>query len=341
MPRVGWLCSYTPVEVITAVGLTPVRLLGSADKEAAARGFLPVALCPYLKSALGTALMGEEPLDGIVVAACCDGLRRLADVWARYVPGFVYTLDVPRRRDEAAIAYFRGRLVALAQRLGERYGVPVSEEALGSAIAAYNQTRRLLAVLDDLRARGIGLPAGEMQGVWERASREALATFQPGLEELLARLQGAGDRPSAVPVVVSGNVLAPDDKRALSLIEELGGRVVGDDLCSGTRWLAGEVDLGPDPYLALARRYLERVPCARMLDAAERYEELVRLCRRTGARGVIYLSQKFCDTFLYDFGPLRERLQGEGIRTLLLELDGTTATLGQSRTRVEAFLEVL
>ena len=93
--------------------------------------------------------------------------------------------------------------------------------------------------------------------------------------------------------------------------------------------------------MALARRYLERVPCPRMADIGERFDELAALCQSTGARGVVYLSQKYCDASLYDLAPLRERLEAVGVRTLHLELDAGTALAGQARTRLEAFLEVL
>ncbi len=56
---------------------------------------------------------------------------------------------------------------------------------------------------------------------------------------------------------------------------------------------------------------------------------------------MLYLSQKYCDNSLYEFPSLRSRLEKDGVRSLLLEVDGSTATIGQARTRIEAFLEVL
>lgn len=341
-PRVGWLCSYTPVEILTATGTLPVRLLGGANNEERARAFLPAALCPYLKACLGEALAADSPpLDGLVVATGCDGLRRLADVWNSYLPGFVYVLDVPRHRSAGAVSYFRSCLLDLAHFLSERYRRPITENALREAIAQRNRTRRLLVALDGLQQEGRALSAGQMLAIVDRSTREPPATFNPWLADRLARLQDEGHATPGIPIVVSGNVLASGDRHILDLVEDVGGRVVGAYLCTGMRGVAGEVAGDGDPFLGLARRYLERVSCPRMADPTDRFGDLIRICRDRGARGVLYLSQKFCDGSLYDFALLRDRLSREDIPVLLLEMDAGAAATGQARTRIEAFLELL
>ncbi len=340
-PRVGWLCSYTPVEIIAAAGFRPLRLPGESGHEARATTVLPAALCPYLKSCLGAALDGASgPLAGLIVVAGCDGLRRLADVWARYGPGFVHVLDVPRQRNAAAASYLRSQFLLLAGRLERAAGQELSEDALRAAIAERNCTRRLLAELDERRQAGLALPVGEMLSLVDLSSEEAPAVCNPQLAARLNRPTADGTA-TGVPVVLSGNIVARPDRALTDLIEAAGARVVGDDLCSGVRGAVGEAAEGGDPFLSLARRYLERPPCPRMADAEERFEDVAHLCRRTGAHGVIYLSQKYCDAALYDLAPLRTRLEQAGVRVLHLELDADVAMPGQMRTRIEAFLEVL
>lgn len=340
-PKVGWLCGYTPVEILTAAGVQPLRLRGGAGNEAQARAFLPAALCPYLKGCLGDALAGNpEGIDGVVVTTCCDGMRRLADLWSRYLPGFVYVLDVPRHKTREAAGYFRNRLVEQARFLSERYGRTAGGETLSAAIHSWNETRHHLAALDNLRSGDTPISAREMLALLDRATREPPALVNPWLAGLSSRTRGSSS-PAGIPVVVSGNLVTAGDGQLLDLIEAAGGRVVGDDLCNGMRGLSGDVIPDADPFLALARSYLERVPCPRMAFSPDRFDALASLCRQREARGVIYVSQKFCDGSLYDFAPLRERLQREGIATLLLELDASAVTVGQTRTRIEAFLEAL
>ncbi len=52
------------------------------------------------------------------------------------------------------------------------------------------------------------------------------------------------------------------------------------------------------------------------------------------------MQQKFCDPHELDIPAIKKALEGKGIPTLFLELD-VTVPIGQFRTRVEAFLEML
>jgi benzoyl-CoA reductase/2-hydroxyglutaryl-CoA dehydratase subunit BcrC/BadD/HgdB len=59
------------------------------------------------------------------------------------------------------------------------------------------------------------------------------------------------------------------------------------------------------------------------------------------ADGVISYSLKFCDPELMFYPFLKADLEQKAIPHLHLEGDGTTASFGQLKTRVEAFIEML
>ena len=50
---------------------------------------------------------------------------------------------------------------------------------------------------------------------------------------------------------------------------------------------------------------------------------------------------KFCDPYLARIPMIRKALQNEGIPMLVLEGDCTTRSIGQQKTRIEAFIEML
>ena len=60
-----------------------------------------------------------------------------------------------------------------------------------------------------------------------------------------------------------------------------------------------------------------------------------------GARGVIGHVAKFCDPYLARLPFVREVLSEKGLPFLFLESDLTLRSMGQQRTRIEAFLEML
>ena len=133
------------------------------------------------------------------------------------------------------------------------------------------------------------------------------------------------------------------DRRAetLSRIDKLGGRVVGDDLCTGSRYFDTAVDELAEPFAALTERYLQRAPCPVKHGASQpRTQRLLRLCHDTDAQGVIFMLPKFCEPHAFDYVPLAHALQGADVPHLLIETD-VSIPMGQLRTRLQAFIEML
>jgi hypothetical protein len=56
--------------------------------------------------------------------------------------------------------------------------------------------------------------------------------------------------------------------------------------------------------------------------------------------GVIALIQKFCDPHGFDYHHVTQAFEDVGIPTLFLEIDNIVS-IGQTKTRVEAFIEML
>jgi len=362
--EVFWCCGYTPVELLRCVGLTPVRLLPSMAATTAAAAYLPAGLCPYVRACLARGLPETESdaeprprAAGIVVAASCNGMVHLFNAWRECGTGFAELLDVPRHADERAVVYFAGRLKALAGALSARTGIAPNAPALRREMAVAAATRRLLgglaAVAED-ETNSLVLPGSQLVHAARDAVRLPPAVVNAALERLDRRVRGGvgSQRPAAAAagprLLLTGTVIEPELAVAL---EAAGARVVADDLCLGTRWYSrpgmDEADGTDDRddldglIESLARDYLRRPPCPRMANAAHRLNELVDRCRRLRLDGVVCFSLKFCDTMLWDFVGLRRRLRQAGIPLLLLTGDGSAEALGQMRTRLQAFMEIL
>ncbi len=336
--RVGWFCAYTPVELIEAAGLFPVRLFGDGADSDEANAMLHPATCPYLRACLAAAPRPDSP-KSLVFANSCDGMRRLHDAWNHFLkPDFCFLLDLPRRVDWAGAGLYYRSLLRLRSALESFTGRVITPEALRQAIGDWEMARR------ELRDGADGLVGVERV-------RRAVALQEQGLAWKSGEVPEAPAPSPAVkcdtPVVVTGNIVRADG--LLSLMEEAGCRLVGADICSGDRFFQ---DLGlPEAELEgldvdailqrLAERYLERIPCARMADSHRRHEHLLETVRRTGAHGVIYVSIKFCDAFIYDFPRLREVLDAASVPVLMLESDYSDQHEGQILTRIEAWLEIL
>jgi len=229
----------------------------------------------------------------------------------------------------AELARFRDRLAAFA-------GRPVGDGERRASIALYDETRRLVAAFRERRGR---LAAPQFFAVLDAAQVMPRDQFNPLLADLLDALDGTPNRAGGPRLLLVGAVL--DEPRLLDLVEAVGARVVGDDLCSGSRHFHGRVGAGGDPLAALAGYYLERPPCPTKYDPAHdpgRY--LLDQARDVQADGVVFVIEKFCEPHAFDYALVRPALEKAGLSYLLLEME-QTPSLEALRTRLQAFVEIL
>ncbi len=125
------------------------------------------------------------------------------------------------------------------------------------------------------------------------------------------------------------------------MLEKLNAQIVGDDLCTGSRYFAQPVEADGDPIAALADRFIHRLPCpAKHNPDHDPGEYLLRLFNEAKAEGILFVLQKFCDPHAFDYAIVREKLDAAGVPHLRLEMEQTPA-LDQWRTRLQAFLEII
>ena len=72
-----------------------------------------------------------------------------------------------------------------------------------------------------------------------------------------------------------------------------------------------------------------------------RLDYLNELIKEYAVDGIIYLTLKYCDPFLYEAVLFRDKLEVGGVPSTLLEVDHNLSGLGQLRTRIQAFVEML
>lgn len=343
-PLVGFSCSYTPLPLIRAAGFTPYRVLPLTGAPDQAGQLLHDNLCPHVKRLLDRALDGDLPdLAGMIFVNSCDAMRRLHDAWNRVRPNdYAILVDLPLSADESSVAFFAGEMVRLTEALESWGGRAATPEAIRVNIAIDNEISEKFTAL---RQRP---PSGgwtTIQDLYNRAVTEPADKVLEFLRSLTSEA-GAPTVPGGVPVFLFGNLLP--DPEAFTLIESCGVRIAGEDLCTGSRMFPGIPDREglsvEESFEHLARHGLSRPPCARTLDpmaAGSMSTQIVSRATACGARGVIGHVLKFCDPYLARIPALREALRAKGLPLLVLEGDTTLRSMGQHRTRVEAFVEML
>ncbi|HPQ54554.1 MAG TPA: 2-hydroxyacyl-CoA dehydratase family protein [Spirochaetota bacterium] len=343
---IGYFCTYAPEELVYAAGALPLRLFGVSENIHLADSHLQSYSCSLVRGALEEALNGNlDFLDGTVFPHTCDSIQRLSDIW-RMNTNFAFFSDVVmpvKLTTESARRYMRDVIRKFKTDLEKGLGVDISDDAVRNAIAVYNSVRGYLKTLYEIRSEDPARISSEemyylVKGSMMMDRRTVLDLLPRIIQELRTRPAKKGN--PGKRLVLAGSIC--NHPNIFRLIEDAGGVVVWDDLCTGSRYFEGETGTEGDLIDAIADRYSSREICpAKHISNTARGDRLLRLVKRHNAAGVMFLHLKFCDPHAWDYPYLKEALDGETIPSLLLEFEETLPPEGQLRTRFEAFIEML
>ncbi len=342
----GYMCSYSPQELLHAAGYFPVRVIGRLGATPRADALMQSFICSFARSAFDAGLSDEfDFLDIMLFAHTCDTMQNLADLWQGNCPGMKTIItSLPNvHAGPASTVYFRKELERVRSCI-EAIAGPIADEKLIESIHLYDRHREQMKNLYALRrVCPQRLTGTEMMSV-------ILSSFLVPKEEHLKHLTALIDALENAPVdsisttpkvVVGGSVCQAVD--FIAAIEGAGCIVAEDDLCMGTRsYLIPPSSGCVDPMDALTQAYLARTPCPAIhkpgFDPAVVMLERVQ---QSGAEGVVFLITKFCDPFGFDYPHISSTLETAGIPSLMLEVEQNLPVSEQVRTRMEAFIEIL
>jgi benzoyl-CoA reductase subunit C len=319
---VGCLPIYTPKELIDAAGMLPVGLRGAGDLVEIIRGdaYFQSYICQLPRGLIELALSGRlDNIDGFLFPAICDVIRNLSGMWKLLFPDkLARYVDVPQNFEPGIGGrFYRNELAQLRDELAELGGAAISDDALRASIGRYNENRRVLGELMDLRRTQ----------PWRASAYEAYLVIRAGdtmpvqehtkfVRDYLAALELV-DRPvrDRTRVLVTGSFCEQPPLGLIRTLERAGCYIVWDDFTLGARWFTTDVPEDGDPLERLAISFIED-----SVETASKYAAKVvkgkYICDRASecrAEGVILAAPSFCDPALLDQPMLQTALDRAGI----------------------------
>jgi benzoyl-CoA reductase/2-hydroxyglutaryl-CoA dehydratase subunit BcrC/BadD/HgdB len=351
---VGLFCVFVPEDLILAAGAIPVGLCaGTQFSVADAEEVLPRNTCALIKSSFGFKVGRTCPYvqasDFLIGETTCDGKKKMYELLAEHHP--THVMEVPQKKTSLGRRLFLEELGALKAKLEAETGVAITADKLAQATAAIEAKRRALQRLQGIRqARPVPISGLDALLVTQISFYDDPVRFTDKvnalceeLERSIARGEGvaAADSPR---VLVSGSPMAIPNWKLHQILEQSGAVVVGEESCTGTRYfnyltpqndgtLAAQLE-------AIADRQLE-THCACFTPNDERIEDILALARDWAVDGVVHYNLQFCHTFANEAVKVEKALAAEDIPLLRIETDYGDEDIGQLRTRVDAFLEMI
>ncbi|MBM3978073.1 MAG: benzoyl-CoA reductase subunit C [Planctomycetes bacterium] len=348
---IGYLPTYVPREILHAAGCLPVGVLGAGEQLEIVKGdaCFQSYICHFPRSVIELGLSGRlDALDGMIFPSTCDVIRNLSGIWKLSFPGkFARYLDVPQNFDPRIGGRFYRRLLdELHRDLCRLSGREPSAETLWASIAAYDENRRAVRELYELRR----------EEPWRVRASEAYLVLRAGMQldvhehtELVRSfLQAVRGRPARAVddarVVLCGAFCEQPPLGLIRTLERAGCEVVDDDYMLVLRWLGELPRRDGDPLDALSDAYLAysgETASRYVPDGTAKGERLVQAVRKSRAEGVIFAAPSFCDPALLDRPMLQAVCDREGIAHTALKYAENTGQMQPIREQAGTFADAI
>ena len=358
---IGYMCLFAPTELILAADAIPIRVnSGWYDASKVGDRVVPVEVCPIIRSTIGAEMIGLSPFlelsDALISVLTCDGMTKLSEILSDYKT--VWGMNIPRVKDSTnSLRFWNDEIRTMKTQIEEFTGNKITRKSLKTAIEQTHNATKAFRRLQNLR-KGKPVIMGRdamlvnQTYLWDDKVRWTEKT-EALCDELDKRVQKEDwvCSPDTPRVLLTGTPMFwPDNWKLPTLVEEANpkGIIVADELCSGERILNDPVGIDEwtmdDMLNAIGERYLmaSTCPCFTSSDGnEERINWLLNKVKEWNVQGVIYYVVRGCMLYGMEYNRVKKALDKKNIPTYYLDTEYTREDVGQMKTRVEAFLEML
>ena len=320
---VGYMPIYIPRELLHAQGVLPVGLMGGGDDLEIIRGdaCYQSYICHIPRSTIELGLNGSyDCLDGVIFPAICDVIRNLSGMWKLQFPDkLARYLDVPQNFDgDLGGRFYHRELEDLSSELTARGARPLDPEALRGSLALYNENRRRVTRLYDLRRQEPWkVPTSELYLVMRAGLSLPIEEFNGMLDAYESAVRADPDRTpmDQTRVLLTGSFCEQPPLGLIKTLERSGCYIVDDDLAQVHRWIEGDIPLDGDPLASLVQAFLDQSIASptRYIAEGEKGRDLVARIRRSAAEGVLFCAPSFCDPALLDQPMTVKAVEAAGV----------------------------
>ena len=332
-----------PEEIVHAAGLLPFKVRGAPIEAVQSDSRFGSYLCSILKTSLELALSDVVTLEMFVTHPICDAARNLAAVWGRNVSYPCQILYLPQNPNSPhSVIYLQGEYDRLKRSIEQISGETITNAALQNSIAVFNENRRLIRELYEIKKNTPWLVSADeayvlvaLAGLIPREEHnQLLRTLLPQIHARTSRTQ------DKVRVVFEGGFC---EQPPLDLIRAIARScyVVDDDLLIGLRWLLEDVPLEGEPLRNLAEAYLEKSSYSPVQHDLRKPKEEMLLARMRNSRAeaAIITAAKMCEPGLEEQVAYTRALDQAGIPYFVGEFEENMTSFDSMEIQLETFVE--
>ncbi|MBF0398944.1 MAG: 2-hydroxyacyl-CoA dehydratase [Desulfobacterales bacterium] len=352
---IGSYCVFVPEEIVLAANATLVGLCAGADFAVQeVEKVLPRNTCSLIKSTFGFKLGKVCPYlecsDMVVGENTCDGKKKSYETLSEIVSNF-YAMDLPQMKSVQGKALLKAEYIKFKEALEKLTKFPLTVESLKKGIETVNNKRKAIYRLNNLRKTnpspisGIDSLLINQVYFYDNPARftDSVNKICDELEQRVEKKEGIFSK-STPRLLLSGCPMAVPNWKIPWIIETSGALIVGEESCVGERGTRNLVDSSGNTIDALIDAIVDRyfqIDCAIFTPNPNRLDHILEMFDKYQANGVITYNLQFCQPYLMENMKVEEKLKSKKIPNLRIETDYSMEDVGQLKTRLEAFIELV
>ena len=344
--------SIVPDELIHAAGCIPLHfcLGGTEDQMNTGHAYVSQTTCGFQRVNLGIFDEGESIssqiynlIDLLISGTFCNGVQNTAMYLENYFEKESFPFIIPHTNKTDSLRFYLTQLVLLKEKLEKITNNKITTDKIQNSIVTYNKLRKIYQEIDKFRfSNNPIISLSSIQNlIYHLKLNGPNLNMDKANEFHKMLLNNNLPEKKGIRVFLTGSGITLEDK-FISIIEDCNCMISGDDLCSGFEFFSSLVKENEnDPFVALADRYLNSSLTGRMIPDTYRINMLLKEYNKRDTKGIINSYLKFCDSYSNSADFFKIKMNRKNIQVLNLERDYSENSIGQLKTRIEAFLEIL
>jgi benzoyl-CoA reductase/2-hydroxyglutaryl-CoA dehydratase subunit BcrC/BadD/HgdB len=356
---VVWISAFTPTEIPYVLDLEPVlpeviaslaAYVGVSDHaiSMAEQNLYSTDLCSFYRCGAGLALGGYLPKPDLIISSShlCDGAHRFFHNMSELFGSDHYLIDVSYGNDGRDRAYLVDELYDLADFIGKRTGRHLGGERAAKVLELSNRTRQVMLEINELR-RSVPSPFSGSEGMsyvlgmnlstlGSQLGLDFFRTLHGVIQERVNRAEGVINEEKFRLLWL--HHIRPYYPNTIFDILGQRGAVVSFEEANHIYW----DPMDPrHPLESLASKMLSNFGCG---PIEHRIRAILEMAGKYRVNGAIHFSHWGCRQSCGGSHIVRDVMREREIPTLVLDGDGADVrnySEGQTRTRLEAFIEML
>ena len=343
---IGCFPIYTPAELVHAAGMMPMGMWGGQVNPSLAGQYAPIFICSIMRSCLEFGMLGKyNGLSAVIMPILCDTFRGMSGAWRTGVSNIpLITVIQPQNREvNGARDFLAGEYEAVKEKLEEIAGHKITDTDIDNSIKVYNTHSATIREFCQVANKHLDVITPNIRhAVMKSAHFMDKQEHTALLKEIIGELQALPEHQwKGKKVILTGITAEPND--LLDMFAKNNIAVVGDDIAQEGRQFRTDIpESDGSPMERLAQQWLDRKGCATIHETENsRGKLIVDMAKAEKADGIVICLMSFCDVEEYEYPMLVKAANQANIPVICLNIDQSTENSGQSRTKIQTFVEMM